>query len=255
MDQPATFHDLNGASVYITGGGSGVGAALTDGFLAQGANVSFIGRSDASDFVEEMRDKHGHAPLFMQGDMTDTELLHATMQKAAEAHGPLNVLINNAANDKRHALEDTTSEFWDWMIEVNLKAYYFACQEAARQMKDKGGSIVNFSSISYMMGNSGYPIYTTSNAGITGMTRSLARELGPKNIRVNALAPGWVLTQKQLDMWATPEDLAAHLDRQCLKEHLTPEDMIAPTLFLASNASRAMTGQCMAVDGGVVVTG
>ncbi|CUJ99234.1 2-dehydro-3-deoxy-D-gluconate 5-dehydrogenase [Ruegeria denitrificans] len=255
MDQPATFHDLHGASVYITGGGSGVGAALTDGCLAQGANVAFIGRSDASDFVEEMRDKHGRAPLFMQGDMTDTDLLHATMQKAAEAHGPLNVLINNAANDKRHALEDTTSEFWDWMIEVNLKAYYFACQEAARQMKDKGGSIVNFSSISYMMGNSGYPIYTTSNAGITGMTRSLARELGPKNIRVNALAPGWVLTQKQLDMWATPEDLAAHLDRQCLKEHLTPEDMIAPTLFLASNASRAMTGQCMAVDGGVVVTG
>lgn len=255
MDQTATFHDLNGASVYITGGGSGVGAALTDGFLAQGANVAFIGRSDASAFVEEMREKHGHAPLFMQGDMTDTELLHATMQKAAEAHGPLDVLINNAANDKRHSLEESTTEFWDWMIEVNLKAYYFACQEAARQMQGKGGAIVNFSSISYIMGNAGYPIYTTSNAGITGMTRSLARELGPQNIRVNALAPGWVLTQKQLDMWATPEDLAAHLERQCLKEHLTPEDMIAPTLFLASNASRAMTGQCMAVDGGVVVSG
>ncbi|WP_171208140.1 MULTISPECIES: SDR family NAD(P)-dependent oxidoreductase [unclassified Ruegeria] len=255
MDQTATFHDLNGASVYITGGGSGVGAALTDGFLAQGANVAFIGRSDASAFVEEMHEKHGRAPLFMQGDMTDTELLHATMQKAAEAHGPLNVLINNAANDKRHSLEETTPEFWDWMIEVNLKAYYFACQEAARQMQGKGGAIVNFSSISYMMGNAGYPIYTTSNAGITGMTRSLARELGPQKIRVNALAPGWVLTQKQLDMWATPEDLAAHLDRQCLKEHLSPEDMIAPTLFLASEASRAMTGQCMAVDGGVVVSG
>ncbi len=255
MTKTATFHDLDGASVYITGGGSGVGAALTDGFLAQGANVAFIGRSDASGFVDEMRDKHGRAPLFMQGDMTDTELLHATMQKAAEAHGPLNVLVNNAANDKRHSLEETTSEFWDWMIEVNLKAYYFACQEAARQMQGKGGAIINFSSISYMMGNSGYPIYTTSNAGITGMTRSLARELGPQKIRVNALAPGWVLTQKQLDMWATPEDLAAHLDRQCLKEHLTPEDMIAPTLFLASDASRAMTGQCMAVDGGVVVSG
>lgn len=255
MDQPATFHDLNGASVFITGGGSGVGAALTDGFMAQGANVAFIGRSDASGFVAEMRDKHGRAPLFMQADMTDTALLHATMQKASDAHGPLNVLINNAANDQRHSLEETTPEFWDWMIEVNLKAYFFACQEAARQMHGEGGAIVNFSSISYMMGNAGYPIYTTANAGITGMTRSLARELGPKNIRVNALAPGWVLTQKQLDMWATPEDLAAHMNRQCLKEHLTPEDMIAPTLFLASNASRAMTGQCMAVDGGVVVTG
>ncbi|NOD47459.1 MULTISPECIES: SDR family NAD(P)-dependent oxidoreductase [unclassified Ruegeria] len=254
MPQLATFHDLKGASVYITGGGSGVGAALTDGFMAQGANVTFIGRSDASGFVDEMRDKHGRAPLFMQGDMTDTELLHATMRKAADVHGPLHVLVNNAANDQRHALDETTPEFWDWMIEVNLKAYYFACQEAARQMKD-GGAIINFSSISYMMGNAGYPIYTTSNAGITGMTRSLARELGPQNIRVNALAPGWVLTQKQLDMWATPEDLAAHLDRQCLKEHLTPEDMIAPTLFLASKASRAMTGQCVVVDGGVVVTG
>ena len=191
----------------------------------------------------------------MQADMTDTALLHSTMQKASDAHGPLNVLINTAANDKRHSLEEATPEFWDWMIEVNLKAYFFACQEAARQMQGEGGAIVNFSSISYMMGNAGYPIYTTANAGITGMTRSLARELGPKNIRVNALAPGWVLTQKQLDMWATPEDLAAHMNRQCLKEHLTPEDMIAPTLFLASDASRAMTGQCMAVDGGVVVTG
>ena len=255
MTQPATFHDLNGASVFITGGGSGVGAALTDGFLAQGAKVAFIGRSDASAFVEEMRAKHGRAPLFLQGDMTDTALLHETMTKAAEAHGPLNVLVNNAANDKRHNLEETTPEFWDWMIAVNLKAYYFACQQAARQMAERGGSIINFSSISYMMGNAGYPIYTTANAGITGMTRSLARELGPKNIRVNALAPGWVLTQKQLDMWATPEDLAAHMERQCLKEHLSPDDMIAPTLFLASTASRAMTGQCMAVDGGVVTTG
>lgn len=255
MTQPATFHDLDGASVFITGGGSGVGAALTDGFLAQGAKVAFIGRSDASAFVEEMRAKHGRAPLFLQGDMTDTALLHETMTKAAEAHGPLNVLVNNAANDKRHSLEETTTEFWDWMIEVNLKAYYFACQQAARQMAETGGSIINFSSISYMMGNAGYPIYTTANAGITGMTRSLARELGPKNIRVNALAPGWVLTQKQLDMWATPEDLAAHMDRQCLKEHLGPDDMIAPTLFLASTASRAMTGQCMVVDGGVVTTG
>lgn len=255
MDQPATFHDLKGASVFITGGGSGVGASLTDGFLAQGANVAFIGRSDATGFVEEMRDKHGREPLFLQGDITDTELLHATMAKAAEAFGPIRVLVNNAANDKRHGLSETTTEFWDWMIEVNLKAYYFACQEAARQMQDTGGSIINFSSISYMMGNSGYPIYTTSNAGITGMTRSLARELGPQKIRINALAPGWVLTQKQLDMWATPEDLAAHMERQCLKEHLTPEDMIAPTLFLASDASRAMTGQCMVVDGGVVTTG
>ncbi|CUH35930.1 General stress protein 39 [Jannaschia seosinensis] len=118
-----------------------------------------------------------------------------------------------------------------------------------------GGHIVNFSSISYMMGNAGYAIYTAANGAITAMTRSLAREFGPDGIRVNALAPGWVLTQKQLDMWATPEDLAAHLDRQCLKDHLKPEDMVGPTLFLASDASRMMTGQAVVVDGGVVVTG
>ena len=118
-----------------------------------------------------------------------------------------------------------------------------------------GGAIINFSSISYMMGNAGYPAYTTANAGITGMTRSLAREFGPDKIRVNALAPGWVLTDKQLDKWATPEALAAHLERQCLKEHLKPEDITGAALFLASDASRMMSGQAMVVDGGVVVTG
>ncbi|MEX0351568.1 MAG: SDR family NAD(P)-dependent oxidoreductase [Paracoccaceae bacterium] len=247
--------DLKGASVYITGGGSGLGASLTDGFLGQGANVAFIGRSDASDFVTEMQDKHGRAPLFMQGDITDTDRLLETMRQAADSHGPIRVLVNNAANDKRHSLEEATPDFWDWMQAINLKAYYFACQEAARQMKEGGGSIVNFSSISYMMGNEGYTAYTTANAGITGMTRSLARELGPHNIRVNALAPGWVLTQKQIDQWATPEGLQAHMDRQCLKEHLTPDDMIGPVLYLASDASRMMTSQCVVVDGGVVVTG
>ena len=114
---------------------------------------------------------------------------------------------------------------------------------------------VNFSSVSYMMGNAGYPLYTTANSGINGMTRSLAREYGPDAIRVNALAPGWVLTDKQLELWAEPEALAAHMDRQCLKEHLKPQDIVEATLFLASQSSRMMTGQAMVVDGGVVVTG
>ncbi len=123
-------------------------------------------------------------------------------------------------------------------------------------MREVGfGSIINFSSISYMMGNAGYPGYVASKAAITGLTRALARELGCDNIRVNSLLPGWVLTQKQLDMWATPEDLASHLERQCLKEHLTPRDIVDATLFLASKASRMISGQAIAVDGGVVVTG
>lgn len=118
-----------------------------------------------------------------------------------------------------------------------------------------GGAIVNFTSISYMMGNSGYPAYTTANSGINGMTRSLAREFGPDRIRVNAIAPGWVLTEKQIEKWATPEGLAAHLERQCLKDHLAPQDIVESTLFLASKASRMISGQALVVDGGVVVSG
>lgn len=256
MTQTATFHDLRGKSVYITGGGSGIGAALTDGFLAQGAKVAFIGRSDASAFVAEMGAKHGVEPLFLQGDITDTAHLQATISEAAAAHGAADILVSNAANDQRHALPDLSPDDWDSLQNVNLKAYFFAAQAVAPAMQAKGaGCIINFSSISYMMGNAGYPAYTAANGAITALSRSLARELGPDGVRVNALAPGWVLTQKQLDQWATPEGLAAHLDRQCLKTHLVPRDIVDAVLFLASDASRMMTGQCMVVDGGVVTTG
>lgn len=256
MTQTATFHDLAGKSVYITGGGSGIGAALTDGFLAQGAKVAFIGRSDASAFVAEMAEKHGHAPLFLQGDITDTDRLRGSIEEAAQAHGPVDILVSNAANDRRHRLEDLSPQDWDALQAVNLKAYFFAAQAVAPGMRDKGsGAIINFSSISYMMGNAGYPAYTAANGGITALSRSLARELGPDGIRVNALAPGWVLTEKQLAQWATPEDLAAHLERQCLKTHLKPQEIVDAVLFLASDASRMMTGQCIVVDGGVVTTG
>ena len=252
----ATFHDLAGASVFITGGGSGIGASLTEGFLRQGAKVSFVGRSDASDFVDQMEQETGNRPFFVQCDISDIEALKAAMESCAEANGPIKVLVNNAANDQRHKAEEVTEEFWDWSQAINLKAYFFACQAVVEGMRAQGGgAIVNFTSISYMMGQAGYTGYITANSGINGMTRGLAREFGPDNIRVNALAPGWVLTQKQLDMWASPEALAAHLEKQCLKEHLVPQDIVDATMFLASGASRMMTGQAMVVDGGVVVTG
>lgn len=256
MTDLPTYPDLKDASVFITGGGSGIGASLTDGFMAQGAKVAFIGRSDASDFVTEMAEKHGRKPLFIQGDITDTDALKAAIDQAANAHGRITTLINNAANDKRHSAAEVTPDFFDWMMAINLKAYFFACQAVARGMAQAGGgSIINFSSISYMMGNAGYPLYTTANSAINGMTRSLAREYGPDRIRVNALAPGWVLTQKQKDLWVTEDGLKAHVDRQCLKDTLAPEDIIGGTLFLASNASKMMTGQALVIDGGVVVTG
>lgn len=252
----ATFHDLKGKSVFITGGGSGIGAFLTEGFLAQGAKVAFVQRSDSRAFCDDMEEKHGNRPLFIACDITDIEALKSALVQAANVHGAIDVLVNNAANDKRHETGDVTEEFYDWMMAINLKAYFFACQAVMPGMQAKGGgSIINFSSISYMMGNAGYPLYTSANSGINGMTRSLAREFGPDRIRVNAIAPGWVLTDKQKEMWVTPETLEAHLSRQCLKETLAPEDIVGATLFLASDASKMMTGQAMVVDGGVVVTG
>ena len=252
----ATFHDLQGQSVYITGGGSGIGADLTEGFLEQGCKVAFVQRSDATGFCDEMEQKHGNRPLFIQCDLTDVEALRASIARTAAAHGDITVLVNNAANDKRHDLSPFEPADWDQMQAINLRPHFFTAQAVAPGMKAAGGgSIINFSSISYMMGNGGYSAYVSAKAGITGLTRGLARELGPDKIRVNALMPGWVLTQKQLDQWATPEGLAAHMDRQCLKEHLVPRDIVDGTLFLASNTSRMMTSQALVVDGGVVVTG
>lgn len=255
-DRYATFHDLEGASVFITGGGSGIGAALTAGFLAQGARVAFVQRSDAAGFVEEMEAAHGNRPRFIRCDVTDIPALRAALTDAAEAHGPVTVLVNNAANDTRHAFEEVDVETWDKSQAVNLRPHFFTAQAVAPGMKAAGGgAIINFSSISYMMGNAGYLSYVAAKAGITGLTRGLARELGPHNIRVNAVMPGWVLTERQKELWTTPEDLAEHLDRQCLKEHLYERDMVGPVLFLASKASRMMTAQGMVVDGGVVFTG
>jgi NAD(P)-dependent dehydrogenase (short-subunit alcohol dehydrogenase family) len=256
MNKTATFHDLNGASVFITGGGSGIGASLTEGFLEQGAKVAFVQRSDATAFCDAMQAKHGVRPLYMQCDVTDIARLKSCIAQAADAHGPITAMVNNAANDQRHTAAEVTEDFWDWMQAINLKAYFFGCQAVVDGMRAAGGgSIINFTSISYMMGNTGYPAYTTANSGINGMTRSLAREFGPDKIRVNALAPGWVLTEKQLDKWATPDALAAHVERQCLKDTLAPRDIVDATLFLASNTSRMMTGQSLVIDGGVVVTG
>jgi len=255
MDLPI-YPDLHGASVFITGGGSGIGAALTEGFLRQGARVAFCQRSDATAFVAQMTAKTGTAPLFLPCDITDIPALKSTLGRAAAAHGPVRVLVNNAANDRRHATLETDEAFWDGSIAINLKAYFFAAQAVIPGMKALGGgSIINFTSISYMMGNAGYPVYVAGNSGINGLTRALAREFGPDRIRVNALAPGWVLTQKQREQWVTPDGLAAHLARQCIPEELVEADIVGGVLFLASGTSRMMTGQALVIDGGVVVTG
>lgn len=250
----AIYPDLENASVFITGGGSGIGAALTAGFAAQGAKVAFVDIVDAAALTDEVGATSIHRPLAIRCDVTDTAALHAAMDQAVAAHGSFKAVVNNAANDQRYDLADVTPEIWDSMQAINLKPYFFGCQKAATCMAPKG-AIVNYTSTSYMIGSAALMPYATANAGISGLTRSLARDLGPQGIRVNAIAPGWVMTEKQERMWATPQAKAAFLDMQCLPDHMQPQDLVGPTLFLASDASTMMTGQTMVVDAGVVTTG
>ena len=256
INKRASFFDLKAKSVFITGGGSGIGAAITEAFLAQGSKVSFAQRSDANIFCDEMEQKYQNRPHFVKCDISNISELNSGIDQVIERHGSIEVLVNNAANDVRHSTLEVSEQFWDNSQALNLKAYFFSCQKVLHSMINAmSGSVINMSSISYMMGNSGYPSYVTANSGINGMTRALAREFGVYKIRVNAIAPGWVMTDKQKNMWVTPELLDEHIKRQCLKDLLLPDDIVDSVLFLASNSSKSITGQLLAVDGGVVTTG
>ena len=258
MQLNSKYDDLAGRSVFISGGGSGIGACLTEGFLTQGARVAFCQRSDAGEFCDRLEAEYGNRPLFLPCDVTDIPALQMVLAQAAAAHGPILTLVNNAAWDNRHPLEPFSVDQWDHMQAVNIRHHFFAVQAVAPGMKAAGGgTIINYSSISYMMGNGGYTAYVAAKAGITGLTRSLARELGPHMIRVNALMPGWVLTDRQREEWVDEDraNLKEHLARQCLPVEIEPLAMVEPTLFLASAASTVMTGQALVVDAGVAVTG
>ncbi len=252
----AIFPDLKGKSVFITGGGSGIGALLTESFLMQGAHVTFIQRSDASEFCDEMETKYHERPLFIQCDILDIPALETALDQAKEAYGPIQVLVNNAASDNRHKLEETETGDFDHLINVNLRPHFFTAKHVAQDMaKLGGGSIINFSSIAHHLGGDQYPVYITAKAGIAGLTRALADTLGKDNIRVNSVLPGWVFTQRQLDLWATEEKVSKHLETQAIPEKLVSEDMVGIVLFLASDASRMLTRQSIAVDGGVIGLG
>jgi galactose dehydrogenase len=252
----ATFPDLSGASVFITGGGSGIGAALVEGFLEQGAQVAFVDKTDASGFAAEMQARTGMKPLFFHTDVTDIAALQDAVAGAAAAHGDVTVLVNNVANDLRHDTLDMTVDAWDANQAVNLRPVMFATQAVVPGMRRAGGGrIVNFSSVAYLIGNAEYPSYVAAKAAIMGLTRAHAREFGPDNIRVNTISPGWTMTGKQRDLWVRPETFGPYLDRQCLKREVLPEDIVAPTLFLASEASTVITGQVLPVDGGVALAG
>jgi NAD(P)-dependent dehydrogenase (short-subunit alcohol dehydrogenase family) len=253
MMPSARFPDLEGASVLITGGGSGIGAALTEGFARQGCKVALIDIADAESraLVNRVEAATGNRPLYCNTDLRDIEALRRAVGQAAAAHGPVTVLINNAAFDQRHDIDEVSVEFWENNQAINLRPHFFTAQAVAPGMRAAGGgSIINFTSTSFLINHPDMPSYTAAKAGIIGLTKGLAGKLGRDNIRVNAVAPGWVITERQRTLWVTEEGLKAHVNKQCIREAMHPDDMVGTCLFLASDCSRMLTAQTLIVDGG-----
>ena len=247
------YPDLDGRHVFITGGGSGIGAYFVHAFASQGARVSFVSlHADAGEALCEAVAATGvPRPVFTPCDIRDAGALQAVIAARTAAAGPVSVLINNAARDQRHTVETLDVAGWDDLMATNLRPQFFSIQSVVTAMKAAGeGSILNVGSNSANLGLAGYPAYVTAKAAITGLTKALARELGPHGIRVNALVPGWVMTQKQKALWVTPEGLAECLEQQSLKRTIDGEDVAEAALFLASRAAGMITGQALLVDGG-----
>lgn len=255
MTPSARFPDLEGQSVLITGGGSGIGAALTEAFVDQGARVAFIDIADkaSNELCDHVERATGTRPLYLHADLRDISQLRGAIDRAVKAHGPVTVLVNNAANDARHEVADVTSEGWDDNQAINIKPHFFTVQAVAPGMVlAGGGSIINFTSTSYMLNIGTMPAYTAAKAAIVGLTKGLAGRYGPDNIRVNAVAPGWVITERQRALWVTDASLDQHIARQCIPRMMVPEDMVGTVLFLASDASKMLTAQTLVVDGGIL---
>ena len=248
----ARYPSLADRTVLITGGATGIGASFVEHFAAQGARVAFFDIDVAAG--EALADQLGdsrYAPLFLTCDLADIDALRKAIADVRSALGPISVLVNNAANDKRHSIADVTPESFDAGIAVNLRHQFFAAQAVVEDMKRLGGgSIVNLGSISWMLKNGNMPVYVTSKSAIAGLTRGLARDLGPFGIRVNTLLPGWVMTEKQKRLWLDEAGLRALKAGQCLQGELLPEDLARMALFLAADDSRMITAQDFIVDGG-----
>jgi D-xylose 1-dehydrogenase len=247
MPSFASYPSLKDRSVFVSGGGSGIGTAIVEHFAAQGSKVGFVDIDEpASKAVAE---KTG--ALFLKCDIRDVKAYQAALGEVAAKHGPITALVNNAARDDRHELEDVTVEFWDERIAVNLRHAYFAIQAVTPGMiKAGGGAIVNFSSVSYHTMTANLSVYQAAKAAVIGMTRGLARDLGVHKIRLNAITPGWIMTQRQIDLWLTPEAEAELMKAQVLKEKVYPADIARMALFLAADDSRLISAQNFVVDGG-----
>ena len=252
-DSYAKYPSLRDRVVLITGGGSGIGASLVEHFAKQGSQVAFFDLAvEASEaLVRELSQSVEHAPLFLRCDVTDIPALQAAIADVRARLGAPQVLVNNAANDDRHHWEEVTPAYWDDRMAVNLRHQFFAAQAVAAGMKAAGGgSIINLSSIAWMIPSTELTVYVTAKAAIAGMTRSLAHDLGAANIRVNCVLPGAVLTERQRRLWMPPEKIVEVMKKQSLKRELAPADVARLILFLASDDSSAITNQNHIIDGG-----
>ncbi|WP_446742153.1 SDR family NAD(P)-dependent oxidoreductase [Silvibacterium acidisoli] len=254
-NQYARYPSLCDRTVLVTGGASGIGASMVEEFARQGSRVAFLdlAAEPAEELVRGLSGHASHAPLFLQCDMTDIDALRRAIVDVENRLGAIQVLVNNAANDDRHDFKEVTPEYWDNRMNVNLRHHFFTMQAVSAGMAAAGGgSIINMSSISWIIPSTGLPAYVTAKAAIVGMTRAMAHELGPGNIRVNSVLPGAILTERQRRLWWTPQYEAEIMGRQALKRNLTPEDVARTVLFLASDDSSAITNQSFIVDGGWV---
>ncbi|CAM4004622.1 SDR family NAD(P)-dependent oxidoreductase [Roseateles saccharophilus] len=253
MSAFARYPSLQDRAVLITGGATGIGETLVEAFAGQGAKVAFIdlAADEGAALAARLAGSSRHAPQFMAADLSQVEALRGSIAALRERTGPFSVLLNNAANDRRHAVEDTTPEFWDASVAVNIRHQFFTAQAVLPDMKALGGgSIVNFGSISWMLKQGGMPAYTASKAAVQGLTRCLARDVGPHRVRVNTLVPGWVMTEKQLKLWVTEETKQEIAKGQCIADPLMPQHIAAMALFLAADDSAMCTAQDFIVDGG-----
>ena len=246
------YPSLSGRTVFVTGGSSGIGADIVVAFARQGAKVGFTGRNaEAAAKVVAASKAVGPEPLFLQSDATDVEALRAAIAQTAKKFGDIGVLINNVANDERHDIAKVTQEDFDWRVAVNLRPHFFAAQAVVDGMKRLGGgAIVNLGSASWKIKGAGYPVYATCKSAMTGLTRSLARDLGKSNIRVNTLTPGWIMTEKQLNMWVDEAGERAMDENQCLPGRIVGADVAQLALYLAAEDSRMVTAQDFTIDAG-----
>lgn len=247
----ARYPSLQGRCVFISGGATGIGECLVEHFVAQGARVGFVDIAVEAGhaLVQRLRG----APLFVPCDITDVQALRAAIAQVRQAFGPVMALLNNAANDRRHRIDEVTPAFWDEAVAVNMKHAFFAAQAVAPDMRAaRAGSIVNFGSVSWMLRQGDLAAYASSKAAMQGLTRTLARDLGAHGIRVNTLVPGWTMTEKQRRLWVTAKTEQDIRRNQCIGEPVLPEHIAHMALFLAADDSRMCTAQTFIVDGGWV---